>query len=1147
MTGAPTSLDAQPFELSGPLPSGVTVLEASAGTGKTFTIAALAARFIAEGAVTLDQLLLVTFTRIATSELRERVRERLVVTEEELARVAAGTLPTRIDDVIDLLAAAPLETVRERRARLAHAIANFDAATIETTHGFCQKVLDGLGTLAETEPSVSFVDNVDDLVREVIDDLYVRRFFRDRDGLAMSRDQADRIARIAIENPTSEIYPLDPRDRTPEAMRRGLARAARDELEARKRALALMTHDDQLTRLLDTLTGPGGDAAIASLRNRYRVVLIDEFQDTDPIQWEIVNRAFGGGQTTLVLIGDPKQAIYAFRGADVYAYLEAAASAGARATLNVNRRSDKALLDGLDALFGQARLGHPGIVYRHVEAAPGHQHPRLLGAPSDKALRVRVVDVTEPSIVRTGSGFPNAESARGFVARDLAADVVALLNSDAEIETRDEEGQMSRTDHVAPGHVAVLVRTHRNAALIQEELEALGVPAVISSSGSVFATPAATDWLRLLEALEQPSHPARARAAALTPLLGWNATRLASATESELETLHQRLHGWARTLREQGISTLAEAILAGGQAAGRLLTLVGGERRLTDLQHVSQLLNAAAGSEQFGVAALTGWLRQRLAAADREGSNDERTRRLDSDADAVQVLTFHRSKGLEFPIVYCPFLWDAGRLAEEGAPVYFHDDSGSRAIDVGLTGDEYDVHLRQHNVEERGEELRLAYVALTRARHQAVIWWASAWYAKDSPLGRLLFAQDAEGNVDWQGGRRPREDAALARFEEIAQRAPHAVAVEPARPGSPARWSPDIDAEMALRRARFMRRIDTAWRRTSYSALTAAAHDAIVASEPEDAGVTDEPATRAAPAPSELPLSEMAAGPQLGTLIHQALQEVEFDSSDLAGTLAEWLTAAVAHRPELLGGQPQHVAQGLALALATPLGGELGSLALAGVPRADRLDELNFELPLAGGDDAVSAPQLSDIGTLLASLLPAGDPVAGYAQRLRDPMLAAALRGYLTGSIDLVLRVRGQGGTESRDRYAIIDYKTNWLGPAGEPLAAAHYAPAALAGEMQRSHYVLQALLYSVALHRYLRWRLADYDPTTDLAGARYLFVRGMVGAGSLGTGDPASRESFPGPRPTNDSLVQTGVFAWRPPAQLVVALSDLLAGGEVL
>jgi len=1126
----PMTLDAQPFDLKGPLPSGVTVLEASAGTGKTYTIAALAARFIAEGAATLDQLLLVTFTRAATSELRERVRERLVLTEAQLARVAAGALPTHMDEVIDRLAGDRVEVVRERQQRLADAIANFDAATIETTHGFCQKVLDGLGTLAESDPSVAFVDSVDDLAREVVDDLYVRRFYRDRDGLTLSRQEAEQVARVAIDNPLAPIYPLDPRPGSTAAMRCRLADAIRKELDLRKRALGLMTHDDQLTRLLATLKGPRGADAVALLRTQYRVVLIDEFQDTDPIQWEIVERAFGnsppssgpaGPTTTLILIGDPKQAIYAFRGADVYAYLDAAESAGARATLSVNRRSDQPLLDGLDALFGHARLGHPGIVYRSVSAAPTHQRPRLIGAPSQSALRVRLLDGGETSVVRTPSGFPNAESARAFVARDLAADVVALLNSRATIELRDEEGNTVGNQPVAPGCIAVLVRTHRNAWLIQGALEALGVPAVISGSGSVFGARAAADWLALLEALEQPSHPARARAAALTSLLGWSATELAAATESQLEVLHQRLHGWARILREHGVSTLAETILDGERTAARLLAEVGGERRLTDLEHVAQLLGAAAGDEQFGVAALTGWLRQRIDAAEREGSIDDRTRRLDSDADAVQVLTFHRSKGLEFPVVYCPFLWDAGKLADERNPIYFHDEDGVRAVDVGLTGEDYKAHLLRHNMEERGEELRLAYVALTRARHQAVIWWASAWYANDSPLGRLLFAQRPDGYVDWRGGRRPREDDALARFEQVAERAPHAVSVEPARLSTPAYWTRPLDPDAVLDRARFERRIDTAWRRTSYTALTSAAHDAIVASEPEEAGVTDEPDVAAAPTASELPLSQMASGPQLGTLIHQGLQEVDFAAADLAGELRMWLADAVAHRPELLGCPAEMAAEGLALALATPLGGELGELSLAGVARADRLDELGFELPLAGGDEPVQAAGLSDVAALLEAMLPADDPVAGYAQRLHDPILNAPLRGYLNGSIDLVLRVHGTDG--ARNRYVIIDYKTNWLAPAGEPLAAAHYGPGLLGVEMQRSHYVLQALLYSVALHRYLRWRLPGYDPETDLGGIRYLFLRGMLGP---------DQPDF-------------GVFVWRPPGVLVVALSDLLAGGD--
>jgi exodeoxyribonuclease V beta subunit len=364
MTGA--------FDVCGPLPTGVTVLEASAGTGKTFTIAALAARYVAEG-FALDQLLMVTFTRMATGELRERVRERLVSAERGLE----GETPED-DAVVQLLASGTPDEVRARRERLAAAIADFDSATIATTHGFCQEVLGGLGVLGDVESDTTFVEDVTDLIEEVVDDLYVRRFAR-RGAPQFSRKEAMEIARAAIDNPAAPIEPAAAPENTIEAMRVRLAGAARAELEARKRRAGVMTYDDLLTRLQFTLEGESGEIAAARLRARYRVVLVDEFQDTDPVQWQIMRTAFGDGSTTLVLIGDPKQAIYAFRGADVYAYIEAARTAGAQATLTTNWRSDQGLLDAYDALFGGAKLGHEGIVYRQVRASnPG---ARLRGAP----------------------------------------------------------------------------------------------------------------------------------------------------------------------------------------------------------------------------------------------------------------------------------------------------------------------------------------------------------------------------------------------------------------------------------------------------------------------------------------------------------------------------------------------------------------------------------------------------------------------------------------------------------------------------------------------------------------------------------------------------------------------------------------------
>ena len=928
------------FDVTGPLPTGVTVLEASAGTGKTYTIAALAARYVADG-VPLDKLLLVTFTRMATGELRDRVRERLVSAEQGLARALAGAPPDR-DEVVRLLCEGGRDEVERRRRNLAHALADFDSATIATTHGFCQEVLGGLGVAGDVEPGVTFLEDIGDLVEEVVDDLYLRRFHWVAGRPDFDRAQALKIGRVAIDNPATPIEPMAAGPDTVAGMRRGLAEAVRKELDVRKRRLAVMTYDDLLTRLEKILTDPGGDVAVRRLRERFRVVLVDEFQDTDPVQWDIVRLAFGE-DSTLVLIGDPKQAIYAFRGADVYAYLEAARTAGASATLEVNWRSDQGLLEAYDALFGNARLGHEGIAYRSVRAAEANREPRLLGAPRPEPLRVRVVHRDDPTVDKTRSGYASNDSSRRHIATDLAGDLVALLSSGARIERRADDGALLGQEPVRPGHVAVLVRTHRQAALVREALDAVEIPAVINGAGSVFGSEPARDWLRLLEAIERPSSAPRARAAALTPFLGWDAARVASAAEEAWEEVHSRLHEWARVLRVKGVAALLETITLVEGLPGRLLSKVDGERHLTDLRHVGQLLHAAAAAERLGATALTGWLRQRIAAAEQETGDEERSRRLESDAEAVQVLTIHRSKGLEFPVVYFPYLWEPTWLGHERKePVFFHDpdNDDARTIDVALDGRAFDQHVAQYVVEARGEDLRLAYVALTRARHQAVVWWAGSFNARDSALSRLLFARDEDGTVAPKGPQTPSDLAAVTRLNELAAPAPpgrigvERSVLEPLRP-----WAGVARAPGELDAAAFARELDWRWRRTSFSDITAGAYEARVASEPEEVLLSDEPDV-AAPVPAaapdgeerlrELPavLAEMGVGVRVGTLVHRVLEATDFAAPDLKAELAAHVAEAQARRRVEIG-DPAHVVDGLAAAIETPLGPLVGDAAAA--------------------------------------------------------------------------------------------------------------------------------------------------------------------------------------------------------------------------
>ena len=299
-------------------------------------------------------------------------------------------------------------------------------------------------------------------------------------------------------------------------------------------------------------------------------------------------------------------------------------------------------------------------------------------------------------------------------------------------------------------------------------------------------------------------------------------------------------------------------------------------------------------------------------------------------------------------------------------------------------------------------------------------------------------------------------------------------------------------------------------------------------SEPEEPLVDDESAPHAPPVEDEgrealraVPslLGEMAVGTEVGSLVHRVFEALDFAAPDLDAELLVQVSAAQARRRVELGDVDQVVA-GLRAAIETPLGPMTGGIALREVVRADRLDELDFELPLVGGDEP-SGPALTLAAIADVLGRHSADGLAGYAERLLDPRLRSSVRGYLTGSIDLVVRLDGE-------RFAVVDYKTNWLAPPGEALTAWHHRPAALTAEMTHSHYGLQALLYTVALHRYLRWRLPGYSAERNLAGVLYLFVRGMTGPDT----------------PVVDGT-PCGVFTWQPPAALVEALSDVLDRGE--
>ncbi|KAA8960268.1 exodeoxyribonuclease V subunit beta [Mycobacterium sp.] len=1087
------------FDLLGPLPvpGSTTVLEASAGTGKTFTLAGLVTRYLAETDVRLDEMLVITFNKNASRELRERVRGQIV----EAVSALEGRTPAGSDLVGHLLAAGDAERLT-RRARLRDALADFDAATIATIHEFCGSVLRSLGVAGDTGSVETLVDNLDDLIAEIVDDRYLAWFGSADDEPVLSPGDAHTLAREVVKDPCAQWRPADPDPDTEAGIRRRFATEVVEELDRRKRERGILGFDDLLLRVANALEAEDSPAR-DRMRGRWRIVLVDEFQDTDPVQWRVLRSAFHR-HATLIAIGDPKQAVYGFRGGDIYTYLEAARDADARYTLGVNWRSDAALVERLQSVLRGAALGHPEIVVHDVDAH--HRGHRLAGAPHNAPFRLRVVK--RAHLGHAGTDNIPIGALRRHIPADLAADIAALLAAGARHAGRP----------LGAGDIAVIVERHKDARPCRDALADAGIPAVYTGDDDVFESAAAQDWLLLLEALNAPHRSGLVRAAACTMFFGETADTLAAQGDTLTDRVADTLREWADYARQRGVAAVFEATRLHGMAP-RVLATRGGERQMTDLAHIAELLHDIAHRQRYSLPALRDWLRRRCA---QRAGPAERNRRLDSDAEAVQIMTVFAAKGLQFPVVYLPFAFK--RNIRSGDILLYHDENDTRCLHIGGRSDPERRRVEAlHRTELACDDIRLTYVALTRAQSQVIAWWAPTSDEPNGGLSRLLRGREAgAAQVPDRCPGRISDEQAWALFKRWE--AAGGPSVEESVIAPPVTVQPRLPpTDFAVRH--FHRHIDTRWRRTSYSALvggdTSAGAPAGVHSEPET-GIRDDEAETVVTAerPDLEPVSPMAtlpSGAAFGSLVHAVLETTDPAAGDFAAELEAQVRRHLAWWPVEVAAA--ELAGALQPLYDTPLGPLAEGMTLRQIGRQDRLTELHFEMPLAGGDARGEAPDvaLADVGELLARHLPSGDPLAPYARRLTSPGLGGqALRGYLTGSIDAVLRLPGR-------RFLVVDYKTNHLGGT-----AADYCRARLADAMLHSDYPLQALLYTAVLHRFLRWRVPGYDPARQLGGVLYLFVRGMCGADTPVVDDQPC-----------------GVFGWQPPARLVVALSDLLDAGR--
>ena len=1229
-----------PFRLDEALPDSSLVIQASAGTGKTYTLAALAVRHIAERDVRAAELLVVTFTRAATTELRARLRERIAEAASFLARLEPGDDGVAAAEGDVLLAhLAGLADRRRAAANLGRAVTEFDAATVSTIHGFAAQVLGLLGLDADDESGLA--DDTDALTLSVCADVLA--------GEAAAGTPADllptyvelaRTTQVLLERPGLVLTP----DPDPEvvgaelaeaaAVRRRLAERCVAQVGEQRRRVGARSFGDLLTLLQAELLSDRAGVAAHLVRSRYRVALIDEFQDTDPVQWDIFRTLFGGpddhGDGTglesanrvgagpageggrLVLVGDPKQAIYAFRGADIHTYLRAVEAQPEARSLTTNWRSDGAALAAVDALFDGVAFGDDRIAFQPVQPGgdPRTRRLRRSDGSARPGLQIRHRSATGLATTTRKVGVEPAvqtDDARREIVRDLVGTIIELLgDTRLPVEGASDgaagdpaggdgsTGDGGATRPLRPGDVAVLVRNTKDAETIRDELVTHGVPAVLARGRSVLESAAAEQWRWLLEAVARPADVRRARTFALSWFAGHDARWLDGADDRAITEVQDRLVDWAAALRDDGLEAFLRRVLRESDVIARVLGRADGERHATDLEHVAELFRTDRPAGRVSVAGLLAVLDggqvngvQVNPNADYEG--DPSSRRVATEADAVQIMTVWVAKGLEFPVVCCPTLWARGAT---GDPTIYLDEAGRRSIDLLPRHPWPDKGSRTRrdllSTRERdGEALRLLYVALTRARHQTVLWWTRAEGCQRTALGRVLFGRrldgsfdpavlpDADGVVASEAVVPPEADCGPA-LDRLAARATAAADLpEPVLEvvtldavAEPARWQPEAVAgeqpELALARLDHLpERRRARWSFSSIVARAGDLHDnvdatgegpdldgdadradrsagagpAAPATAAPPVGVAPEPGDEAAirdrlAAPDVSPLAPLPAGAAFGLLVHSLYEHVDFTDDDLDAALDDRLGRELDWRdldltPQLLAGAThaagrRRVVEGVAASLRTPLGTDLGDRRLADVGRGDRLDELDFELHLAPGATVTDRA----LGRVLAAHLPATDPFRAWADQLAAGTFDVDLAGHLTGSIDLVLRVRDAGRP---DRFVVVDYKTNRLHDPTAPPPPGAYGPEAMAAEMAHAHYPLQALLYSVALHRYLRWRLPGYDPAANLGGARYLFVRGMAGPGT------ERRDGRP-----------DGVCCWDLPPAAVVAVSDLLAGAPL-
>jgi exodeoxyribonuclease V beta subunit len=1218
------------FDPKMPLDDGITLIEASAGTGKTYSIVHCIMRLVSEYGCSMQEILVITFTKAATAQLQNRIRKRLLEFLHALRR------PEETNDKgLRILCEKAWEggdtLVRDWCLRVAQAIGFLDQASISTIHSFCYQQLkehafkSGLELELELEPETELFSN------ELIDDYLSQRFSECSEpelrvlrehgrlkkqnlvsllnklwsypdatlvpawendshtptqaiemltefrhlwlsssvGLKTLVDKAcadkllnastyqlkktqvnwqsiqtwagsERYDLLGISDPTwlyfSQGRLLDKakNDLGPGLSQHPLAqhlddvltflghlasaealrfcRYARHRMRNQQLENGHLTYNDLLVKLQHVLDSSDSSLQLVdAIRSKYRAALVDEFQDTDHLQWSILKKLFDHPKARLFLIGDPKQSIYSFRNANVQVYLAAKKSAEPerRLTMSINYRSSKTLVEGMNRLMEPGHFfEEEGVDYIRIDAAPDAQDnglsfppntPEQMASPFQFCLVYILSDLKKP--IRWSS-YVSA------IARRCAEDISNLLQSRALVTTSAGER------HLDAGDIAVLVRSHSEARSVHRACMVLGLHAVIRSKTKVFQTSEAHVIYHWLLALQDSHGEASAKVVAGSVLFGWSSQRLRQPVGESWDLFLHNLTQDRQGLADIGIFGSLKRALERENRYEAILGCLGGERVVTNLFHVAELVHEQATLARLGLAGMISWLEKNLSGA---VHNEAAELRLESDQRSLQIVTIHQAKGLEYEVVFIPFL---------AAPIKLKAGLHS-TVYSSPTADEptrYSIHMAYHLSStqktaaknqllerERQEALRLSYVALTRAKSRVVTYVAPHKEFIASPLAKLFGEDKAQGsgigtddfdvdawrenlisrlgvscfNFDWDPGRQ------LCTVPEAEKILPHLETLQAKRRQYGGAWGQTSYSSLIHARTRHAKKMASSLQNADLDEGHGVDHDQ---TEGPSWAVNDE--NPSASMDKDVPLSDFPSGPLAGNCLHEIYENLDFQlaTQDNAMPYVKDLAAKVlpsyGFSPEIL--VPKLIA-GLCDTLRTPLGGPLGYFCLESLSASDRINELRFDMPVCSSKGPIRPEDL-------AACFEAGgeDEVLCEEdfQRFRE-LSFAPFEGFMTGYIDLIFRVPSQEGV----RYFVADYKSNRLTPFSHGRCVlGGYTFTHLREQMRAHDYTLQYHLYILALHRFLKSRLgSSYDYDRCMGGAYYLFIRGMNGEREVG------------------------------------------------